>query len=665
MSAEFLANLSKNTKTSSSNSQKSIKPTNIAEKEEGSSLFDSLLNGVKKDSLKKEEKNLEKTNKKTDTKELKTDKLDKNSVDKSKPKTITTEVEQKINSLLSEKTKSQEIEEIKPTKITKKSNPLIESKNSLLLKKMVEKLVNAVVNAAKEIFDKKSDSKINTEELTKTIEKLVENKIGTITDKKNLEILLNKKLDIIKNSVDIIKKEIKVIPKDRISTQENIKAETSMINKIVKDIKDNISTIDGGQEETTKAKKIIESKENNKKDLKNIEVKKSVESEDKNIQNKEDVVEKLSTLQANVNELEKLVSINDNKNSSSKFDSKKDLKTVEVQVDNRVKIIKEVISNIKEKISEVIVVKTTENEIKKEMDVNLSTVSSDKNISDKDAQNGKKPLLATMFLNAQKIAKNKTSLEQLKDAKNNILEKKTVESVKVSADKLDLKLEETIVKHEEQKGIKPVSEEKTQELKTNSLINNKLLNKVFINQKELSSIKEKIDLNKSIEEREEKSVEIIVPRDVVQSLQHKIIGAQQKMGMFMNDVARNMYLNYKPPITAFRVNLNPANLGSISIMMRANKLDNSLSVSMNLSNSNTMEAFTENRLTLQSAIQRQFSESSNVSINFGMQDQEAQSQFNQNNQKHNQENKQNSNSNKKSESELNEEQEIIATNDYM
>ena len=155
-----------------------------------------------------------------------------------------------------------------------------------------------------------------------------------------------------------------------------------------------------------------------------------------------------------------------------------------------------------------------------------------------------------------------------------------------------------------------------------------------------------------------------VPKDIAQNLQNKIIGAQQKMGSFMSEVARNMYLNYKPPVTAFRVNLNPANLGTISIMMKANKVDNSLSVSMNLSNSNTMEAFTENKVALQSAIQRQFNETSNVTINFNMQDQNSENEFSQFNQ-NSKDNKQNQEQSDDLESANIEEQEIIETNDYM
>jgi hypothetical protein len=100
----------------------------------------------------------------------------------------------------------------------------------------------------------------------------------------------------------------------------------------------------------------------------------------------------------------------------------------------------------------------------------------------------------------------------------------------------------------------------------------------------------------------------------------------------MSDVARSMYLNYKPPFTSFRMNLNPANLGSISIIMRASKSENSISVSMNMSNNATMEIFAENRSSLQSALQKQLGDSSSVSLNFNMQGDSSNSTFEQFNQ---------------------------------
>jgi hypothetical protein len=126
-------------------------------------------------------------------------------------------------------------------------------------------------------------------------------------------------------------------------------------------------------------------------------------------------------------------------------------------------------------------------------------------------------------------------------------------------------------------------------------------------------------------------VQMNVPNTVVETIQNKIIGAQQKVGSFMSEVARTMYLNYKPPVTSFKMNLNPANLGSISIVIKANKLDSSVNVSMNMNNNNTLDAFVENRAALQNALQKQLGDSSNVSINFGMQNGDNQNNSNQSN----------------------------------
>ena len=52
------------------------------------------------------------------------------------------------------------------------------------------------------------------------------------------------------------------------------------------------------------------------------------------------------------------------------------------------------------------------------------------------------------------------------------------------------------------------------------------------------------------------------------NIQSRIIGAKQQMSMMMSDIARQMYENYKPPVTVFKINLNPLELGNISILMK-------------------------------------------------------------------------------------------------
>ena len=88
----------------------------------------------------------------------------------------------------------------------------------------------------------------------------------------------------------------------------------------------------------------------------------------------------------------------------------------------------------------------------------------------------------------------------------------------------------------------------------------------------------------------------------------------------MSDVAKNIYLNYKPPVTAFKIRLDPANLGSIAIMLKSDKANNSISVSLNMSQNSTLETFSDNRSTLQNALNKIFNTDSSLSLDFGMQD---------------------------------------------
>ena len=534
----------------------------------------------------------------------------------------------------------------------------------------MDKLVDIVVNAAKDMFDKNDVKTVNGKELKNAVEEIVEIKLSKIADKDKLKSIIDKKLDIVNDSVDIIKNEVKNVISNKEQTDNNgaptiqskkskeiIKNEVIIIKDNVKEIKKDVALIVIKEESNVKVQKI---------DLKDIEKNNTDEIK---VDIKDKIDNKLSIIDESTDEISTIISKVDLNVKDST--SKELLRTIDNKVEFKVDTIKDAIVEIKEKVLEIVIVKTTGNEIKKQDSFSPSNI-----IKNADGiEHSEKSLLASMFLNNQKSIKSKTSLGQIHDAKTNIINNKTVESVKVSANKLDLKIEDTEVKHENEQGKKPVSLEKKEELKTNNLINNRELNKVLINQRvEANYIKsehnntvlqkEVISNNESEKRNNLEIVELNVPKDIVQNLQNRIIGAQQKMGSFMSEVARNMYLNYKPPVTAFRVNLNPANLGSISIIMKANKVDNSLSVSMNLSNSNTMEAFTENKALLQNAIQRQFNESSNVSINFNMQDQNSENSFSQFNQNNDNKNKEENKNNSTSENNL-EEQEIIENNDYM
>ena len=672
MSTELLINFDKNSQKTTTSANSNLNKSDLKEKKEGMSLFDSLMNEAKSNETQTEEKsNKEKSN--TINKEDKVVEKDtKGSLNKNENNN-------------KEKSTSKEAGTVKIT--TTDTISEVSEKKDISLKKLVEKLVDIVVSAAKDIFDKKDPKNIDVSEVKNTVEELLNKKIETVEDKETLKKIVSQKLDIVKNSVDKIKNEVDKNNLDRPSpidentkkqidnTKETIKDEVKIIKENVKKIYTDISVL--------KDNKSTETTDNQNSKIKN-NVENSLTIIDESSDEIKDIISKINGTSKKENIIKdesseityKKENISDLKKEPEVFLNKDtklpdDLNKTTSKIEHKIEIIKEAISNINEKVAEVIIVKTTGEDLKKK-----EIVTSTKNIinSENSSQDSEKPLIASMFLNAQKNTKNQTSLEQIKDAKSNIIDKKTIESVKVSAEKLDLKLDDTEVTHEEEVGKKPVTSEKKEELKTNNLINNKLLNRVLIDQK-IEANNQNKERNVILMQKEQivtvdnemkinESIEMHVPKEIVPSLQNKIIGAQQKMGSFMSEVARNMYLNYKPPVTAFRVNLNPANLGSISIMMKANKVDNSLTVSMNLSNSNTMEAFTENKIALQNAIQKQFNETSNVSINFNLDNKNSENQFGQNSE-NNQKNQNNNSNSSDNEVEDIEENEIIATNDYM
>jgi hypothetical protein len=113
----------------------------------------------------------------------------------------------------------------------------------------------------------------------------------------------------------------------------------------------------------------------------------------------------------------------------------------------------------------------------------------------------------------------------------------------------------------------------------------------------------------------ENDITLNVNTTLAQSIQSRIIGAQQQMSTMMSDVARQMYENYKPPITAFRISLNPTALGTISILMKNDK-DNGISISLNISNNSTLDSFVENQDSLKSSLSKSFNDDTEFNLDF-------------------------------------------------
>lgn len=127
---------------------------------------------------------------------------------------------------------------------------------------------------------------------------------------------------------------------------------------------------------------------------------------------------------------------------------------------------------------------------------------------------------------------------------------------------------------------------------------------------------------------EEKVVEVAVANEAVQTIENRIIGARQSLRTMMSDVARQMAQNYRPPLTAFRINLNPSGLGNIAVMIKSEQ-NNGVNISLNMSNTNTHDTLVDNQAALRAALTRNFESNTSFNLNFGMQ-QDSNNQSNQN-----------------------------------
>jgi hypothetical protein len=249
-----------------------------------------------------------------------------------------------------------------------------------------------------------------------------------------------------------------------------------------------------------------------------------------------------------------------------------------------------------------------------------------------------------MFLGSQKsfkeIDKNiktKESKEVLTTSKNIEGVKKSAEILKLEATNIELETPEVTTKKDKIEKIDKIEPTKEKIISTTNMLDKMVLTKNTKSSKPIIHINNLTQIKK-IEPQDELSstvkndvVELNIPVNTTsQNIQTKIISARQHLSTMMSEIAQKMYQNYKPPVTAFKMNLNPNNLGSIAITMKNNKADKTMNISMNMSNNGTLEVFMENKNALHNALQKTFNDpSSNISLNFGMQDQSSNQSFEQ------------------------------------
>lgn len=235
----------------------------------------------------------------------------------------------------------------------------------------------------------------------------------------------------------------------------------------------------------------------------------------------------------------------------------------------------------------------------------------------------KEEVLNLIYESVQKTSSNITSLMSQKEAQDVFQAQPTLKNIKKSAQLLDLGLQ-NIEKFEVKVDakIEPKLEEALNfpvKSELNRLDSVNFTKAMFVTKEivqDLNLTKEEVKIAQ--ENLTQNITTVKVQENVVNSFESKIIGAKQHMNSFMSEVARTVYENYKPPISAFRIALSPSNLGQIAIVLKNNT--SSLDIAMSLTNQNTMEVFSENQATLRQQIAKVFGDNSNINLSFSSQE---------------------------------------------
>ncbi len=398
----------------------------------------------------------------------------------------------------------------------------------------------------------------------------------------------------VKNNTKVENKEVKV--------QENKSEEKSTVKAEEKPR----SLMDRLVEENTKKVKIKTENKETKEELKN-----NTKVENKEVKVQENKSEDKASVKAEEkpkNLLDSLIQENKNIEENSKIENNKQVDKKDIKIENK---------EDKTSVSNDSLLKSREEDVILKEDY-LSSLKN-KKINSKD-------VLTNIYLGNQKTNQQQQDILKKHEALKQIKDGTSTENIKEAAKKLDLGLESLEIKKES---------EKVNRINTKSVEKRTILDKIVLDKTRVNQSENKIRIDKSIEankavlnesmgansnDTDLVETNVNVSPSLAQSIQSRIIGAKQQMSSMMSDIARKMYENYKPPVTAFRINLHPSNLGSIAILMKTDK-DNGIKISLNISNNSTLDAFVNNESGLKNALSKTFDEnSSSFDLDFSSQD---------------------------------------------
>ena len=230
-----------------------------------------------------------------------------------------------------------------------------------------------------------------------------------------------------------------------------------------------------------------------------------------------------------------------------------------------------------------------------------------------------KELASNIFLADQKNSLNNQLLFNKNEAVNILKNASSIEDIEKSANILDLNANNLEVEQNiSSENLTDLSVDEKEILDRKNILNS------ILNEKDVRSVDVRNLITNSIEASKallEDTINIVddkvldIQPNLVNSIQSRIVGAKQQMASMMSDVARQMYENYKPPVTVFRMNLNPGDLGTISVLMKQDK-SSGLTINMSVSNIATLELLMENQNMLRNSLAKTFNDNANFNLDF-------------------------------------------------
>lgn len=230
-----------------------------------------------------------------------------------------------------------------------------------------------------------------------------------------------------------------------------------------------------------------------------------------------------------------------------------------------------------------------------------------------------KEITSNIFLAEQKNSLNNQLLFNKNEAINILKNGSSVEAIEKSATILDLEATNLELEQDiSQTNLQDLSKDEKEQIDRRNILNN------ILNEKDIRSVDVRNLITNSIEASKalfEDTIKIVddkilnIEPNFVNSIQSRIVGAKQHLASMMSDVARQMYENYKPPVTVFRMNINPENMGTISILMKQDRASG-LTINMSVSSLATLELLMENQNMLRNSLIKTFNDGSNFNLDF-------------------------------------------------